>query len=772
MKKTKWLGIGALALLVGSCGVNIESRFPNVREASEPTIMVNEAIDVGHEKLRVEDSKLVDSDGNQFLIHGINIGDSSDTGGPDFRKYTKTTYRLLKDEGFNTVRYTFGASLFYDLANGKLRTENFEALDQLMETATAVGMYVILDLHILRDAEFSFYSRSDDYCLIGAAANDEAAQKAAKYKTAILSVWREVAERVQGEPCVLAYSLLNEPWGGIDASKITYTSWEDYLAAGHTGSDWDRYVEERDAAITELQKDAVRATRGDYTSFIQSLIDEIRAIDPDTTVTFQPLASLCDVSSNYKQGGFDEYGWTEEERWPDVQADNLMIDSRHIYDNSIYEYAYDEDMIDTGLAQSNGGVIEEGTPIGVLNMSPVSDELTTAQWFSTDHTVTSNGVTVTTSDFLDGSNRVTGAAGERTATAAISATDTSFSFGWGSLYITNNGDKDATVTMTKITVYKLIDGQKVAVFSASPDDDGTKLLAYDFKEIEHETGDPGEDYFFNKPFSVPAGGVGNSNGSPIQKMKLGVKKGETIHLEFGIDVESDSSDIDLSLSFQANQYLAQENEEGQDLVTGAALVRKTFEDAKRISDSFGSPLYFGEFCVMSQCICDYTNFDGYTDEFARLTEEYEAGWIWHTMSENTQFTKNINGYGAYIGTDIPYPEYKGTCWDFTLKDGTTYEVIPTLLSTPCEIVSETPDPGASSEPTESSEIIPSSASQTSSEEASETSDSPSSEPTGERTDTGSDNAILWAILSGLGGIALGTGVTAVIFMAKRKRRGN
>lgn len=164
-----------------------------------------------------------------------------------------------------------------------------------------------------------------------------------------------------------------------------------------------------------------------------------------------------------------------------------------------------------------------------------------------------------------------------------------------------------------------------------------------------------------------------------QSLKLGVKAGEKVSIEIDMELSSDSA-INAHMNFQCNETYVSKNEAGQDIITGEDAVEKVFTEARSNSDRYGSPVYFAEFCVMSNYINDYTNYRDYTDCFVEYLDEYRAGWVWHCMSERTGVT-NDNGYGAYLDTIIPDPDKKNVGFDY---------VIPKLLSAQSVIVN--PDP--------------------------------------------------------------------------------
>lgn len=101
-----------------------------------------------HGALRVEGSNLVDSSGEMFQLYGM-----STHGLAWFPQYiTMETFRTLRDDwGSNCVRL----ALYTDEYNGYCNGGNQEELKRLVEhgvfCATELGMYVIVDWHVLND---------------------------------------------------------------------------------------------------------------------------------------------------------------------------------------------------------------------------------------------------------------------------------------------------------------------------------------------------------------------------------------------------------------------------------------------------------------------------------------------------------------------------------------------------------------------------------------------------------------------------------------------
>jgi len=660
----------------------------------------NAGIDIGKEKLAVKNSKIVDGDGNEFIIHGVCIGDTNDDT-IYWGKCTKTTFKLLREEGFNTVRYTFSASLFYSFESDSFKEENLELFDLIAQNAEEAGIYVIIDLHLLRNMEYSFYSYSDDYCLIGESNPDSAtaAAKAQGYKEGIYALWEEIAGRLAGNASVLAYSLINEPYGGVDGSQMNFPEYDDYVK-DHPTTSWSDYLSIKAETVAAAQKKAIENISGDYTNFIQTLIDKIRARDGETTICFQHLAALCDVSENYKFASFDDYGWTDADKWPDVTAANVLTDCGHLYDNCLFEYKHGD------------------TSVGVLNMSSAENVTQTGWWFSDEYqtlssdtgNVTATHTTVFSDEQMTNDKKVQ-----------------SILLNWGALYIRNNGDSAITLTVNSFSIYKEIDGTDTKIFSASESDDKVKLKAYGMINYKEDGG------FIGYPVTIAAGDGGNIGGSGIQALKLGVRAGEKVTLEFEVTASTtDGSALDASFNFQCGRTCIGKNKDGQDIITGEDPITKIFTEAKTAADKYDSPIYFAEFCVMSQYINDYTNYKDYTDCFVKYLKEFNAGWVWHNMSEQTsKWVPNDNGYGAYLSTFIPYAKYKNVGFDY---------VIPQILSTPSVILNEE-----------------------------KTTDAPTEKPEKEGGENGVSPIAIYAIIAA-SGVIVGAAGALIIYVAVTKKR--
>ena len=151
----------------------------------------------------------------------------------------------------------------------------------------------------------------------------------------------------------------------------------------------------------------------------------------------------------------------------------------------------------------------------------------------------------------------------------------------------------------------------------------------------------------------------------LQVFLFGLLPHEKIRIEIDINIDTYSSST--TFGWEYGTIEVEPNEQGQSMVTGYEKLEDTFRKLDDISKGFGSPLYWGEFCVMDQYINDYTNYKEYTDAFVELTDKYNLNWIWHRMSEYP----SDNGYGAYLGSEetdvVPYESNKRkSMWEYII----------------------------------------------------------------------------------------------------------
>ncbi len=188
--------------------------------------------------VRVDGSRFVDPHGRELILHGLNIVDKSPTW-TDYPWVDEGTYAQLQQWGFNCVRLGFTwASL--EPEPGRYRPESIEALRRRVEWAGRHGLYVILDLHQdLYGQRFSDGApdwatltdgqphAADGKVWSDAYVTSRAVQTAMDnfyanrpgpggvgLQDRYAAAWREVARHFAGNPTVVGYDLMNEPFAG------------------------------------------------------------------------------------------------------------------------------------------------------------------------------------------------------------------------------------------------------------------------------------------------------------------------------------------------------------------------------------------------------------------------------------------------------------------------------------------------------------------------------------------------------------------------------
>ena len=269
-------------------------------------------------QLRTDGRRVTDQDGNPVTLRGTNLGNwfcmemwmlgwgervsdqhefeaiLVERHGPDraaelmdlFRAswITAADFGRIRGAGMNTVRLPFEADLFDPNADNpdlplQLTEDSFRWIDHAIALAKDADLYVILDLHGApgRQSAMDHTGRREH--------NQMWEHPSLQEKTRQL--WAALAERYRGEHAVVAYDLLNEPWG---KDKPT-------LAA-----------------------------------FMQTVYDTVRAVDPDKIVVFPSWWDGIDFYPDPADAGWTNmmhtkhpypgfFGWGEPE--PGVHEDFL-----------------------------------------------------------------------------------------------------------------------------------------------------------------------------------------------------------------------------------------------------------------------------------------------------------------------------------------------------------------------------------------------------------------------------------------------------------------
>ena len=344
-------------------------------------------INVGKEKLKVENRKILDSDGNEFVIKGIAIANVFQT---DFveERITTETLTLLKEAGFNTIRFQLNGTLFYDFTNKQFRQSNIDMFKDYLRRAEEVGMYIIVDLHGLMTNNVHSFDTSGEnkWCLVS--------ETGSPYTEDYYSLWERMATEFKSYKSVLAYELLNEP-----------------------------------AACYETTQEAVMNS---YNNLLQTTIGRIRAVDPDTIISFQPVNHFRDINDNYN------YKTISVDYNPVITGTNYLYDVRHMYPRP--------------LKGDNEGVTNVAIAYGASYVSKYGAGYT--------QTVTSNNFT----------------------TYQEITCEKDCKIAWLT-FKPQNFTEGTTLKINAIRIYKVVDGEKRLAFETNRGDSQTKLDFYRLSNI-------------------------------------------------------------------------------------------------------------------------------------------------------------------------------------------------------------------------------------------------------------------------------------------------
>lgn len=145
-------------------------------------------------------------------------------------------FALIRELGMNVVRLPFHHALVEDpLRPGELRANAFRWLDHAVRLASDANLYVILDLHGAPG------SQSLDH-VTGESGRNEFWLAENRRRGAAL--WEAIARRYRDEPAVVAYDLLNEPYGrlNMDHDDAQLVGAMDELVAAVRRADPDKLI--------------------------------------------------------------------------------------------------------------------------------------------------------------------------------------------------------------------------------------------------------------------------------------------------------------------------------------------------------------------------------------------------------------------------------------------------------------------------------------------------------------------------------------------------
>jgi endoglucanase len=154
--------------------------------------------------LGVEGNRFVDEDGNTVILRGVSFPDPDRLA--EANQWNKRYFQAAKDWNCNVVRIPIHPQLW----RKRGEKEYLKLLDDGIEWAGELGMYVIIDWHTIGNPATEVFflplyntSRAETF-----------------------SFWRTIAERYAGNPVVAFYELFNEPtdYNG----RLGRLSWQQY----------------------------------------------------------------------------------------------------------------------------------------------------------------------------------------------------------------------------------------------------------------------------------------------------------------------------------------------------------------------------------------------------------------------------------------------------------------------------------------------------------------------------------------------------------------
>ncbi len=246
-----------------------------------------------HGKLSLDGTGLVDSKGNPFQLKGV-----STHGIAWFPQYVnKEAFKTLRDEwGVNTIRLAMYTAEYNGYCTGGSQADLRQLVENGVEYATDLGMYVIIDWHILTDGNPN------------------------TYKTEAISFFGTMAAKYCNYDNVI-YEICNEPNGGADWNTVRGYANEVISAIRRYDSDaiilvgtptWSQDIDQV-AANPVTNGYNVMYTLHFYAATHKDDLRNklIKAIEAGTPAFISEF-SICDASGN---GGID---YTSAKAWKDL----------------------------------------------------------------------------------------------------------------------------------------------------------------------------------------------------------------------------------------------------------------------------------------------------------------------------------------------------------------------------------------------------------------------------------------------------------------------
>lgn len=176
------------------------------------------------QSIHVEGNKFVNAKGKTIVFKGLCLADPVKLHYEN--QWSERIFAEAEEWGSNMVRFAIHPSNLNRLG----WEETFALVDEGIQWAKAHNQYVIIDWHSIGSlAEEKYQSRMYDTTM----------EETIKF-------WKTVAQRYKGEPTVALYELFNEPTYTVENAGMRYVSWTEWKG------------------------------------ILENIIDEIRAIDPET----------------------------------------------------------------------------------------------------------------------------------------------------------------------------------------------------------------------------------------------------------------------------------------------------------------------------------------------------------------------------------------------------------------------------------------------------------------------------------------------------------
>lgn len=246
-----------------------------------------------HGKLAVKGTDLVDNNGNKFQLKGV-----STHGITWFPQYVnKEAFKTIRDDwGANTVRLALYTAEYNGYCSGGNQTELKKIVENGVSYATELGMYVIIDWHILSDGNPN------------------------TNKAAALVFFAEMAQKYKDYNNVI-YEICNEPNDGVDWSTVKGYADDVIKVIRKYDSDaiilvgtptWSQEVDKVAANPVENSHNVMYVLHFYAATHKDDLRNRLKSAVAAGTPVFISEFSICDASGN---GGID---YTSAKAWKEL----------------------------------------------------------------------------------------------------------------------------------------------------------------------------------------------------------------------------------------------------------------------------------------------------------------------------------------------------------------------------------------------------------------------------------------------------------------------